>query len=116
MQPAEAPMNILDMRTAAGQATALLRSLAHEDRLLLLCQLTEAEHSVSELEEKLDIHQPSLSQQLGILRREGLVATRREGRHIFYRVANDRALLLLQQLYQIFCNPASDTTLAGDTQ
>lgn len=91
------------LRAAAGNATALLRTLAHEDRLLLLCQLSQGEHSVSELEQLLDIHQPTLSQQLGVLRSEGLVSTRREGKRIFYAVADDKALALLGALYEQFC-------------
>ncbi|MCC5809818.1 MAG: helix-turn-helix transcriptional regulator [Ectothiorhodospiraceae bacterium] len=103
-------LDIARMRVAAGEATSLLRSLAHEDRLLLLCQLCEQELSVGELEERLDIRQPSLSQHLGVLRREGLVATRREGKRIHYRVADERALALLQTLYGIFCSDEESPT------
>lgn len=81
----------------------MLRTLSHQDRLLLLCQLSQQELCVSELEDKLGIYQPSLSQQLGVLRREGLVATRREGKHRFYRVADQRVLALLHTLYQLYC-------------
>ncbi|GAA5445241.1 biofilm growth-associated repressor [Microbulbifer sp. NBRC 101763] len=91
------------MRESAGQAAAMLRSLANQDRLILLCQLSQEELNVGELEERLGIRQPSLSQQLGILRREGLVATRREGKHVYYRVADQRVLTLLQTLYQLYC-------------
>ncbi|MEX0729764.1 MAG: metalloregulator ArsR/SmtB family transcription factor [Aquisalimonadaceae bacterium] len=91
------------MRAAAGAATALLRSLAHEDRLLLLCQLSQQELCVSELEERLDIRQPGLSQHLGVLRRENLVTTRRQGRHMYYRIADERALIVLQTLYGLYC-------------
>lgn len=101
------------MRAAAGDATVMLRSLAHQDRLLLLCLLSQEELYVSDLEARLGIQQPSLSQQLGILRREGLVTTRREGKHVFYRVADNRALSLLQTLYELFCAPeevAADAT------
>lgn len=97
-------LDIGRMRASAGEATALLRSLAHEDRLMLLCQLCKEELCVSELEERLDIHQPSLSQHLGVLRREGLVATRREGKRIHYRVADPRVLVLLETLYSTFCS------------
>ena len=62
------------LREAAGEATALLRAMAWEERLLLLCQLSQDEYCVSELEEMLGIRQPTLSQQLGVLRQEGLVA------------------------------------------
>ncbi|WP_444884373.1 ArsR/SmtB family transcription factor [Microbulbifer sp. PSTR4-B] len=91
------------MRDSAGQAAAMLRSLANQDRLLLLCQLSQEELNVGELEERLGLRQPSLSQQLGVLRREGLVDTRREGKHVYYRVADPRVLALLQTLYQLYC-------------
>lgn len=96
-------MNIDDMRGNADQAVSLLRTLAHQDRLLLLCQLSQTEMCVSELETSLGIYQPSLSQQLGVLRREGLVSTRREGKHIYYRVADDHAMQLLQTLHTLYC-------------
>lgn len=98
-------LDITQMRASAGEAAALLRALAHEDRLVLLCQLSQAELCVSELEEQLDIRQPSLSQQLGVLRRDALVSTRREGRHVYYRIADARILELLQTLYALFCEP-----------
>ena len=96
-------VSIERMRSAAADASALLRALAHEDRLLLLCQLSQGERSVGELEALLDIHQPTLSQQLGVLRNEGLVATRREGKRIHYSVAEPKALALLATLYQLYC-------------
>ena len=91
------------MRAAAGAATAALRALANEDRLLLLCQLSQGEYSVGELENLLDIRQPTLSQQLGVLRNEGLVATRREGKYIHYAVADPDVLVLLKTLYALYC-------------
>ena len=97
-------LDMSEMRAAAGEAAGMLRLLAHEDRMLLLCQLSQAEYCVSELEEQLDLRQPSLSQQLGVLRREGLVQTRREGKHIYYRIADGRALRLLQVLYELYCS------------
>lgn len=101
---ASATLDMTRMRTAAADAVALLRTLAHEDRLLLLCKLSVEELCVSELEDRLGIHQPSLSQQLGVLRREGLVATRRDGKNIYYRVADPRVLAVLQTLYALFCS------------
>jgi DNA-binding transcriptional ArsR family regulator len=98
------PIRMKVMRRAAVDATAMLRVLANEDRLLLLCQLSQKEASVGELEAELDIRQPTLSQQLGVLRVEGLVATRREGKRIFYRVADRRVLDLLQTLYGLYCS------------
>ena len=91
------------LREAAGRATSLLRVLANEDRLLLLCQLAQGEKCVSELEALLDIRQPTLSQQLGVLRAERVVITRREGKHIYYRVRKGHALDVLHALYAIYC-------------
>ena len=91
------------LRRAAGKAINVLKVLANEDRLLLLCQLSQGELCVSELEERLKIHQPTLSQQLGVLRNEGLVATRREGKRIYYSVADPDALQVLQLLYRLYC-------------
>lgn len=96
-------LNIAQMREAAGQATAMLRVLANEDRLLLLCQLTKGEACVSELEELLGIRQPTLSQQLSVLRNEGIVSTRREGKKIFYKLDEGCALSLLNTLYGLYC-------------
>jgi DNA-binding transcriptional ArsR family regulator len=104
--PVVMSLDIDEMRRNAAEATALLRALAHDDRLLLLCQLSQTELCVGDLEEQLQIRQPTLSQQLGVLRREGLVETRREGRNIYYRVADEKALALLQTLYQLYCAPA----------
>lgn len=91
------------MRAAASEATTVLRTLANEDRLLLLCQLSQGEMSVSELEEALEIHQPTLSQQLGVLRTENLVQTRRDGKRIFYSVADQKILSILGMLYELYC-------------
>lgn len=98
-------LDMAQMRANAGEAAGFLRALGHEDRLVLLCQLSQQEMCVSELEEQLDIRQPSLSQQLGVLRRDGLVSTRREGRNIYYRITEPRLLALLQTLYELFCHP-----------
>lgn len=96
-------LDIATMRAAAGEATRSLRALAHEDRLLLLCQLSQEELCVGDLQQRLDIQQPMLSQQLGVLRREGLVATRRDGKRIYYSIADPRVLAVLQTLYTQYC-------------
>lgn len=98
-----ANLDMRQMRNAAASASGVLRVLANEDRLLLLCQLSQGECCVTDLEERLGIQQPTLSQQLGVLRSEKVVATRREGKHIYYRVADRRILALLETLYGIFC-------------
>ena len=94
------------MQLAATQASRLLKALANPDRLLLLCQLTQGEHCVSEMEALVGVLQPTLSQQLGVLRQEGLVSTRREGKQIFYSIASEDALAVMQVLYQRFCAPS----------
>ncbi|MFZ2627429.1 MAG: metalloregulator ArsR/SmtB family transcription factor [Rugosibacter sp.] len=109
MPTAEMLLSIPAMRTAAGEAVAVLRALSNEDRLLLLCQLSQGERSVSELEALLDIRQPTLSQQLSVLRAEGLVTTRREGKYIYYAVADQNVLAILAMLYQLYC-PQPKTT------
>jgi DNA-binding transcriptional ArsR family regulator len=98
-----ATLDMQRMRAAAEQATSALRTLANADRLLLLCQLSQGEKSVGELEALLDIRQPTLSQQLAVLRNEGLVNTRRDGKRIFYSVADPRTLQILATLYQLYC-------------
>ncbi len=91
------------LRVAAGQAVAALKLLANEERLRLLCQLSQGEMCVSDLEEQLGIRQPTLSQQLGVLRTEGVVSTRRQGKNIFYSVADPAMLDILAALYRIYC-------------
>ncbi|WP_018151010.1 ArsR/SmtB family transcription factor [Leeia oryzae] len=97
------------LKHAANEAVALLKTLGNPDRLLLLCQMAAQECSVSELEELLDIHQPTLSQQLGILRRAGLVSTRKEGKQIFYRLSSDKATEVIATLYGLYCQPPGPT-------
>jgi ArsR family transcriptional regulator len=101
------------MRTAASQVTSLLFSLANENRLLLLCQLSQGEKSVGELEDLLDIHQPTLSQQLSVLRSEGLVDTRRDGKRIYYSVSDPKVLTLLETLYALYC-PSCQPEASGE--
>ena len=96
-------VNFNELRTSADQASKFMKVMANSDRLMLLCQLTMGERSVGELEDSLDIRQPTLSQQLTILRQSGLVATRREGKNIFYRIASQSALAVMQVLHQEIC-------------
>ncbi len=98
---------VAGLQAAAGQAAGLLRTLANPERLMLMCVLAEGEHCVMDLARATGIQQPTLSQQLGVLREEGLVATRREGKFIFYRVCSPAALELMAVLYRLYCSPAS---------
>ena len=94
------------MREAATQACNLMKVLANPDRLLILCQLSQGELRVGELEARLGIVQPTLSQQLTVLREQQLVSTRREGKHIHYALSSPRALAVIEVLYQQFCAPS----------
>jgi DNA-binding transcriptional ArsR family regulator len=96
-------MDLAAMRVAAENACGLLKVLSNPDRLLLLCTLAQGEQCVSELERALGIAQPTLSQQLGVLRDEQLVSTRREGKQIYYSIASPEALAVMQLLYEQFC-------------
>lgn len=87
-----------DMAARAEMASGFLKALSHEGRLMILCHLTEGEKSVTELEGLLGQRQAAVSQQLARLRLEGLVATRREGKAIFYRLADPRVQALLDVL------------------
>jgi DNA-binding transcriptional ArsR family regulator len=95
--------NAIDMGARADEVALLLKTLAHPARLMLACALVDGEFSVGELEDKLGIHQPTLSQQLTVLRQAGIVETRREGKQIFYRLTAEKAAQLIEALYGIFC-------------
>nr|WP_314263042.1 metalloregulator ArsR/SmtB family transcription factor [uncultured Moellerella sp.] len=97
------PALLAEMKKAAGDTANLLKTLGNPDRLILLCQLTQGEACVSDLEISLGIQQPTLSQQLTVLRNEGLVITRREGKRIFYAIADEKLFVLLNTLYQLYC-------------
>ncbi|MCE3264938.1 MAG: transcriptional regulator, ArsR family [Pseudoduganella sp.] len=96
-------IDIARLQAAAGDASALLKALSNPDRLLLLCQLTQGEMNVSELEVHTGIRQPTLSQQLTVLRQGQLVQARRDGKQIYYSIASAPALAVLQLLYQLYC-------------
>ncbi len=96
-------IDLVKLHSAAGEACKLLKVLCNPDRLLLLCQMTQGEFSVSELEAITGIRQPTLSQQLTVLREEQLVTVRREGKQIFYSIASPEAVSVLQVLYKLYC-------------
>tara|TARA_B110001454_G_scaffold103070_1_gene97186 strand:+ start:379 stop:759 length:381 start_codon:yes stop_codon:yes gene_type:complete len=98
--------DIAALQASAERACALLRVLANADRLVLLCRLTQGEFCVSELENDLGIRQPTLSQQLSVLRQEGLVDTRRQGKNIYYRLISEDAAAILQVLHSRMCGQA----------
>ncbi len=96
------------LRARAVDACSMLKIMGNPDRLLLLCQMMEAERNVSELETLTGVRQPTLSQQLAILRTESLVDTRREGKNIYYKLANPMVAELMHALYQVFCQPVQE--------
>ena len=98
-------LDLEKMKTSAVHACRMMKVLSNPDRLMLLCQLSQGEKRVGELEEILGIVQPTLSQQLTVLREQQLVSTRREGKHIFYSLSSPQALAVIQTLYQEFCQP-----------
>jgi DNA-binding transcriptional ArsR family regulator len=89
----------------------MMKVLSNPDRLMLLCQLSQGEKRVGELEEILGIVQPTLSQQLTVLREEELVTTRRDGKNIYYQIASPQALAVMNVLFDQFCkSPEGDNT------
>lgn len=92
-----------EMQANAQHAAAFLKTLAHEGRLMILCHLGSGEKSVGELEELLSIRQAAVSQMLARLREEGLVQTRRDGKTIYYSLADDNTNRVIGLLYDIFC-------------
>jgi DNA-binding transcriptional ArsR family regulator len=100
-----ATLDLEKMHIAAEKACRLMKVLSNPDRLMLLCQLSLGEKRVGELEEILGILQPTLSQQLTVLRDEELVSTRREGKNIYYQIASPQALAVMNILYAQFCAP-----------
>ncbi len=91
------------MRKHSATAAAMMRVLSHEARLRVLCDLVVGECMAGELVERSGLSQSALSQHLAKLREEGIVATRREGQSVFYRIADPRAATILGVLYDIYC-------------
>ena len=109
-----ANFDITRFEASAGEAAKLLRALGNERRLMILCQLTEGERSVGELLPLVGLSQSALSQHLAVLREEAVVATRRDGQTIWYRIANPAAVRVVTTLAEIFCPP--DTRKSHDRQ
>jgi DNA-binding transcriptional ArsR family regulator len=112
MQTSDITVDLFDqLRASADQASQLMKAMANTDRLLLLCQLSQGEKSVSELENNLNLRQPSLSQQLTVLREAQLVSTRREGKNVFYSIGSPAALAVIQVLHREFCQKTATAQL-----
>ena len=94
-----------EMARSAQTAAAYLKTLAHEGRLMILCHLGSGEKSVGELESLLEIRQAAVSQMLARLREEGLVSTRRDGKTVYYSLADESTYEVISLLYRLFCGP-----------
>jgi len=101
------PLDIDDrkMQEAAVMASRLLKSLANDQRLLILCKLVDGEMTVGQIAEHVSLSQSSLSQHLAKLRAEGLVSTRKSKQHVFYSLASAEAMAVIETLYGIYCAP-----------
>jgi ArsR family transcriptional regulator len=97
------PDDLARFETSAAAASRLLKAMAHDSRLLVLCQLAAGELQVGQIASRLS--QSALSQHLALLRAEGLVATRRDGLAVFYRIADPAVLAVITTLAGIFCPP-----------
>ena len=98
------------MDQAADRASALLRLLGNGTRLMILCHLSQGEKTVGALQMLLQVGQSPLSQHLARLRKDGLVATRRESQTIHYRIASDEVERVIETLYGLYCGPGGDAS------
>ncbi|MGI9316895.1 MAG: ArsR/SmtB family transcription factor [bacterium] len=94
-----------ELKSKAMEASSLLSSMSNEKRLMILCQLTDGERSVSELAEQLDVRQSTISQHLALLRKDGLVSSRRDAQTQYYSLVGDAVKSILETLYSIYCAP-----------
>lgn len=98
-------MNASALRAYAREAADLMRSLANEKRLLIVCQLVDGEKSVTAISDALGIRQTTVSQQLSLLRREGVVQPRRDAQTVYYSLTSDHVRSVVELLYTRFCRP-----------
>lgn len=92
------------MMANATRASNFLKAISHDGRLMILCYLASGEKSVTELEDLLSVRQAAVSQQLSRLRHEGLVVPRRDGKTIYYSLADDRPKKIMEVVYELFCS------------
>jgi ArsR family transcriptional regulator, virulence genes transcriptional regulator len=101
-------MRAINLKASSKRATTLLKALGNERRLLILCYLSEGEHSVGELEELVNLSQSALSQHLARLRRDQLVKTRRSAQTIYYSLASQEARAVMETLYRLYVAPVQE--------
>jgi DNA-binding transcriptional ArsR family regulator len=95
-----------ELQRSARRAAPLLKAMSNPSRLVILCELAEGERSVGELEERVGLSQSGISQHLAILRREQVVATRRDKQTVYYSLASTEVMELMATLHRVFCKPA----------
>jgi len=103
-----AHIDLQQFQASASRAAALLKALSNERRLVILCQLGDRELQVGALRPLVGLSQSALSQHLALLRDEGLVATRRDGQAVFYRIADPAAVRIIATLAEIYCPPSPE--------
>jgi ArsR family transcriptional regulator, virulence genes transcriptional regulator len=96
--------DISDMLNNAKKASIFLKALGNEKRLIILCHLLDQEHTVGSINEKLPLSQSALSQHLAVLRKDGLVKTRRDSQSIYYSIADEKTVTFIKSLHDLFCN------------
>lgn len=103
-----------EMAENAKRATAFLKSMGHEGRLMVLCYLASGEKSVTELENLLSLRQPAVSQLLSRLRADGLIEARRDGKAIYYSLCDERARAMMELIYDMFCGSSQSSSITND--
>lgn len=94
---------LAELHDMAANACELLKAMANEWRLMILCQLSEGEKTVSELQALLGLSQSALSQHLAILRREKIVRSRKQAQSVTYSLAGNDAIKVMETLHEVFC-------------
>jgi DNA-binding transcriptional ArsR family regulator len=107
LKRASPELNLDTLAANAQGASEFLKALSHQVRLMILCLLAEGEKSVSDIEQKLKLRQPALSQQLARLRADGLVDTRRNGKNVYYSLARTEVREIIEALHRVFCKPGA---------
>lgn len=97
-------INIEQMKTNAIEVSELLKTLAHPERLMVLCQLINGEVGVGQLQQSSSLSQSAFSQHLTVMRKHGIIKARKESQQVFYSLSDSRIALLIQSLQTVFCN------------
>ena len=105
-------MNLVELQSRAGAAEAMLKAVANRNRLVILCELLKGERSVGAVQDAIGLSQSALSQHLARLRKDELVATRRELQTIYYSLSSMRVARLIGLLYELYCAPGCDAATA----